>query len=34
MTFPGFRKFIAEAARSRVLAFISIYTVGGLEGHY
>ena len=34
MTFPGFRKFIVEAARSRVLAFISIYTVGGLEGHY
>jgi dihydroorotase len=34
MTFPGFRKFIAEPAASRVLAFISIYTVGGLEGHY
>ncbi len=34
MTFPGFRKFIVEPARSRVLAFISIYTVGGLEGHY
>ncbi len=34
MTFPGFRKFIIEPARSRVLAFISIYTVGGLEGHY
>lgn len=34
MTFPGFRKFIAEPAISDVLAFISIYTVGGLEGHY
>jgi dihydroorotase len=34
MTFPGFRKFIVDPARSRVLAFISIYTVGGLEGHY
>jgi len=34
MTFPGFRKFIVEPARSNVLAFISIYTVGGLEGHY
>ena len=34
MTFPGFRKFIVEPAQSRVLAFISIYTVGGLEGHY
>lgn len=34
MTFPGFRAFIAEPAASRVLAFISIYVVGGLEGHY
>lgn len=34
MTFPGFRNFIAEPAKSRVLAFISIYVVGGLEGHY
>ena len=34
MTFPGFRKFIVEPAQSRVLAFLSIYTVGGLEGHY
>ncbi len=34
MTFPGFRHFIAEPARSRVLAFISAYVVGGLEGHY
>ncbi|MEX2453656.1 MAG: amidohydrolase/deacetylase family metallohydrolase [Rhodospirillaceae bacterium] len=34
MTFPGFRAFIAEPAISRVLAFISIYVVGGLEGHY
>lgn len=34
MTFPGFRKFIAEPARSRVLSFISAYVVGGLEGHY
>ena len=34
MTFPGFRKFIAEPSASRVLAFISIYVVGGLEGHY
>ena len=28
MTFPGFRKFIVEPAQSRVLAFLSIYTVG------
>ena len=34
MTFPGFRKFIVEPATSNVLANISIYTVGGLEGHY
>lgn len=34
MTFPSFRNYIAEPAISRVLAFISIYVVGGLEGHY
>lgn len=34
MTLPGFRKFIAEPAHSRVLAFISAYLVGGLEGHF
>lgn len=34
MTLPGFRKFIAEPAGSRVLAFLSAYLVGGLEGHY
>ena len=34
MTFPGFRKFIAEPAVSRVYSFISAYVVGGLEGHY
>lgn len=34
MTFPGFAKFIAEPAASRVLAFVSAYVVGGLEGHY
>jgi dihydroorotase len=34
MTFPGFRKFIAEKAETNVLAFISAYVVGGLEGHY
>ncbi len=34
MTFPGFRKFIAEQAATNVLAFISAYVVGGLEGHY
>lgn len=34
MTFPGFRKFIAEPAQSRVLSFLSAYVVGGLEGHF
>src|SRR6267154_4947569 len=34
MTFPGFRHFVAEPAKSRCLAFISAYLVGGLEGHY
>jgi dihydroorotase len=33
MTFGGFRKFIVEPSETRVLAFISAYLVGGLEGH-
>jgi dihydroorotase len=34
MTLPGFRKFVAEPAETRVYAFLSAYLVGGLEGHY
>ncbi len=34
MTFPGFRHFIVEPAKTRVYAFLSSYLVGGLEGHY
>ena len=34
MTFPGFRHFVAESAKTRVYAFLSSYLVGGLEGHY
>ena len=34
MTLPGFRRFIAEPAKSRAYAFISAYLVGGLEGHF
>jgi len=34
MTIPGFRHYVAEPADSNVLAFISAYLVGGLEGHY
>jgi dihydroorotase len=33
MTFPGFRHFVAEPAKTRVYAFLSAYLVGGLEGH-
>lgn len=33
MTLGGFRHFISEQSDSRVLAFISAYLVGGLEGH-
>ncbi len=33
MTIPGFRHFIVEKAKTRVLCFISAYLVGGLEGH-
>jgi dihydroorotase len=34
LTFPGFREYVAKPAASRVLAFLSAYMVGGLEGHY
>ena len=34
MTLPGFRHYVAAPAESRVLAFISAYLVGGLEGHF
>ena len=33
MTIPGFRHYVAERAGSRALCFISVYLVGGLEGH-
>ena len=33
MTLPGFRKYSVEPAKSRVVAFLSTYLVGGLEGH-
>jgi len=34
MTLPGFRNFIVAPARTRVVAYLSAYLVGGLEGHY
>lgn len=34
ITLPGFRQYIAAPSQTRVLAFLSAYLVGGLEGHY
>jgi len=34
MTLPGFRHFVVDPAKTRVVAFLSAYLVGGLEGHY
>ena len=34
MTLPAFRRYVVETKRSRVLAFLSAYLVGGMEGHY
>ena len=34
MTLPAFREFAVKPKRTRVLAFLSAYLVGGLEGHY
>lgn len=33
MTIGGFRNYLANTSRSRLLCFISCYLVGGLEGH-
>jgi dihydroorotase len=33
MTIGGFRHYLVNAAKSRLLCFISCYLVGGLEGH-
>jgi dihydroorotase len=33
LTFNGFRQFVVEPSRSRVLCFISTYLAGGLLGH-
>lgn len=34
MTLPGFREFVIRQKKARVVAFLSAYLVGGLEGHY
>src|SRR5258706_4583630 len=34
MTLPAFREFVVNAKKSRALAFLSSYLVGGMEGHF
>jgi len=34
MTLPAFREYVVNAKKSRVVAFLSSYLVGGMEGHY
>lgn len=34
MTLPAFREYVVKAKKSRVVAFLSAYLVGGMEGHY
>lgn len=33
LTFNGFKKFVVEPSKTRVLSYISIYLAGGLMGH-
>ncbi|WP_076592988.1 amidohydrolase/deacetylase family metallohydrolase [Herminiimonas arsenitoxidans] len=34
ITLPGFRQYVIEPSKTRVLSYMSAYLVGGLEGHY
>lgn len=34
MTLPAFRHFVVEPKKTRVVAYLSTYLVGGMEGHY
>ena len=34
MTLPAFREYVVKAKQTKVLAFLSTYLVGGMEGHY
>jgi len=34
MTLPAFKEFVVKPKKSRVLTFLSVYLVGGMEGHY
>jgi dihydroorotase len=34
MTLPAFREFVVKAKTTRVVAYLSAYLVGGMEGHF
>ena len=34
MTLPAFREYVVKPKKTRVLAYLSSYLVGGMEGHY
>ena len=34
MTLPAFREYVVNPKKSRVVAYLSSYLVGGMEGHY
>ena len=34
ITLPGFRQYVIEPSKTRVLSYMSAYLVGGLEGHF
>ena len=34
MTLPAFREYVVKPKKTRVLAYLSAYLVGGMEGHY
>ncbi len=34
MTLPAFREYVVKPKHTRVLAYLSAYLVGGIEGHY
>jgi dihydroorotase len=34
MTLPAFREYVVKPKKSRVVAYLSAYLVGGMEGHY
>ncbi len=34
MTLPAFREYVVKPKKSRVIAYLSAYLVGGMEGHY